>query len=59
MRKHTPNTDLNVSGHMNRRDAGFVGKVLALATLVAAFAPVIWAVGSALADVIAALSLWR
>jgi len=48
MRKHTPKTNLNVSGHMNRKDAGFVGKALALAVLVASFAPVILAIGKAL-----------
>jgi len=58
MRKHTPNTDLNVSGRMNRKDAGFSGKVLALAALVAACAPVIWSIGQALSEVIRAIRWW-
>jgi len=36
MRKHTPNIDLKLAGKMNTQDAGRVGKLLAVAGVIAA-----------------------
>jgi|GEM_PF-1724918 len=58
MRKHTPKLNVNLSGKMNENDAGYVGKVIALAAMLAAFAPVIWATGRALSEVITAIRWW-
>jgi len=58
MHKHTPKIDLSISGRMSQKDCGLIGKVLALAVLLAAFAPVIYASGHALANVIHAVRWW-
>jgi len=36
MRKHTPDVELKLTGKMNSKDAGYVGKLIAVAVVIAA-----------------------